>query len=61
MLSKVSGSMFSVTGEADGLSLFNTILYGRPHGSDSTDPISSFQDRIFAFLISHCRALLASL
>jgi hypothetical protein len=60
-LSSSTGSIFAVSGRAQGHSLLVTILYGLPHGSDSTDSTSSVQDRAFAIFISHGRVRFASL
>ena len=59
-LASNAGSMLAVSGGARGRSFF-TRRYGHPHGSDSTDSISSIQDRAFAILISRCIVSLISL
>src|SRR5436190_19903363 len=50
------GSSASVVGGVHGLSLLRTILYGRPHGSSSTDRRSSFQAPDLARVIARCSA-----
>src|SRR5436190_11302505 len=51
-----SGSSASVVGGVHGLSLFRTILYGRPHGSSSTDWRSSFHAPALALAMFRCNA-----
>jgi hypothetical protein len=60
-LASSTGSTLAVSAGAAGRNFLVTTLYGRPHGSDSTASISSFQDRAFAMLIARCRVRLASL